>query len=178
MQVELGNDQSILTGDTIIMQAMVNISIDSISSVTWTGIEPSNCTQCLTQTVVPIITTSYSVEVVSVDGCSDSDEITLFMDHDLDVYVPNIFSPNGDGSNDVFFPRGSGLFRIKSARVFDRWGEVMYEKNDFNANDPNAGWDGSFKGLKLNPDVYIYTFEIICDNNSTLIYKGNIALIK
>jgi len=93
------------------------------------------------------------------------------------VFIPNTFSPNGDGANDVFYPRGTGLFSIKSARVFNRWGEVVYEKAEFMPNNAAAGWDGSFKGKKLNTDVYIYVIEILCDNNTLLTYKGNIALI-
>ena len=54
---------------------------------------------------------------------------------------------------------------------------MVYEKADFTANVPSAGWDGTYKGKKLTPDVYIYVIEILCDNNSLLVYKGNIALI-
>ena len=55
---------------------------------------------------------------------------------------------------------------------------MVFEKNDFNANDVNAGWNGTCKGVKLNPDVFVYTMNVICDNNSILSYKGNIALIQ
>ena len=79
--------------------------------------------------------------------------------------------------NDIFYPRGSGLFRIKTMRLFNRWGEVVYEKSNFMPNDASAGWDGTYRGQKLNTDVFVYTVEIICDNSSTLIFKGNVALI-
>ena len=55
---------------------------------------------------------------------------------------------------------------------------MLFEKANFNANDPGFGWDGSFKGKKLDPDVFVYTIDILCENNTTLTYKGNIALIK
>jgi gliding motility-associated-like protein len=88
------------------------------------------------------------------------------------------FSPNGDGVNEVFYPRGTGLFRIKSARIFNRWGEVVFENNNMLANDASGGWNGSYKGQKLASDVYVYVIEIICDNNSVLLYKEDIALIR
>jgi gliding motility-associated-like protein len=94
------------------------------------------------------------------------------------VFIPNTFSPNGDGANDVFFPRGTGLFKIKTLKIFNRWGQLVFERNSFNANDPALGWDGSFKGVKLPPDVFVYMIDIICDNNSILPFKGNIALIQ
>ena len=94
------------------------------------------------------------------------------------MFIPNTFSPNGDGANDIFYPRGSGIFSIKSIKVFSRWGEVIYQKNNIKANDPSTGWDGKFKGAQLNPDVYVYIVEVSCDNNTILTFKGNVALIK
>jgi gliding motility-associated-like protein len=80
--------------------------------------------------------------------------------------------------NDVFYPRGSGIFTIKRIKIFNRWGEIVFEKGVINANDASQGWDGTFRGKKLNPDVYVYTVEVLCDNDTPLIFKGNVALIK
>jgi hypothetical protein len=62
--------------------------------------------------------------------------------------------------------------------VFNRWGEVVYEKSNFLANDASSGWDGTHKGVKQNPDVYVYVIEVLCDNNTVLALKGNVALIR
>jgi gliding motility-associated-like protein len=94
------------------------------------------------------------------------------------IFVPNTFSPNGDGSNDVFYPRGSGVFKILNLKVFNRWGEVVFDKSNFNANDAATGWDGTYKGKQLAADVFIYMLQVVCDNNSTLTFKGNIALLR
>ena len=67
---------------------------------------------------------------------------------------------------------------IKTIKIFTRWGEVVFEKNNFNANDPSKAWDGTFKGRQLNPDVFVYMVEVLCDNNTVLTFKGNVALIK
>jgi gliding motility-associated-like protein len=93
------------------------------------------------------------------------------------LFVPNTFSPNGDGSNDVFYPRGTGLDRVKMLRIFNRWGEVVFEKKDFPINDPLSGWDGAFKGRKPQADVYIYQVEVFCENGEIITLNGNIALI-
>ncbi|MFM2359065.1 MAG: hypothetical protein RLY16_1058, partial [Bacteroidota bacterium] len=77
-----------------------------------------------------------------------------------------------------FYPRGTGLYRIKNMKIYNRWGEMIFERNSFLANDASAGWDGTFKGVKLNADVYVYTIDIICDNNAVLQYRGNVALIR
>jgi gliding motility-associated-like protein len=129
--------------------------------------------------VKPNSNTDYTVVVKNAGGCSAQDRVTVYVIcNGANVFIPNTFSPNGDGVNDIFYPRGSGLFKIQTLRIFNRWGQVVFEKNSFDANDVTAGWDGTFKGARLNPDVYVYTIDIICDNNSILVYKGNVALIQ
>jgi gliding motility-associated-like protein len=130
-------------------------------------------------TVKPVESTEYTIEVINKGGCRARDKISIFVLCDnTNVFMPNTFSPNGDGANDVFYPRGSGVFAVRSLRVFNRWGEVVFEKANFNANDASAGWDGTFKGKKLSPDVFVYALEVVCSNNQTLVFKGNVALIK
>ena len=80
--------------------------------------------------------------------------------------------------NDVFYLRGSGLFRINSLMIFNRWGEIVFEKKNLSINDPLGGWDGSHNGKKAKPDVYIYQIEIVCENGETIKYAGNVALIQ
>ncbi|RYG45428.1 MAG: gliding motility-associated C-terminal domain-containing protein, partial [Chitinophagaceae bacterium] len=96
---------------------------------------------------------------------------------DANFYIPNTFSPNGDGSNDRFYPRGKGLYLIQALRVFNRWGQVVFENRNFPANDAMKGWDGTFQGGKAQPDVYVYQLEILCDNGELIKLSGNIALI-
>ena len=92
--------------------------------------------------------------------------------------MPNTFSPNGDGMNDIYYPRGRGINTIRSLRIFNRWGQMVYERKNFNANDASAGWDGTFKGARLSPDVYVYILDLSCENNSIITMKGDITLIR
>jgi len=173
--VDAGPDQQINVGQTL--DLIPAISAD-VKSVMWNPTGSIFRSSFPAISIKPRETTTYTVEVKNDGGCSARDNVTVYVIcNGANVFIPNTFSPNGDGSNDVFYPRGTGLFSIKSARVFDRWGEVVYEKSDFRANNAAAGWDGTYKGKKLNADVYIYVIEILCDNNSLLVYKGNIALI-
>lgn len=94
------------------------------------------------------------------------------------IFVPNTFSPNGDGVNDMFYPRGKGVYTIKSFRIFNRWGEMVFEKTNFQANDASAGWDGNYKGAKQPSDAYVYSLEIMCDNSTTVPAKGSITLLR
>ncbi len=130
-------------------------------------------------TVQPKATTEYTVEARNPGGCKTTDRVTVYVMCDgANIFIPNTFSPNGSGANDVFYPRGSGIFTIKLLRIFNRWGEVVFEKVNFSPNDPSAGWDGTVKGKKVNSDVFVYTAEVVCENNNSMILNGNIALLR
>jgi large repetitive protein len=73
--------------------------------------------------------------------------------------------------------RGTGIM-VKSFRVFNRWGEVIFEKLNFAANDSRYGWDGKIRGVPAPPNVYVYTAEVVCDNGASYTYKGNTTILK
>jgi len=174
--VTAGADQHINVGRTITLTPTLS---PDVTHVVWTPTVGVVSNHYPSVDVKPTTDMQYKVSVTNDGGCTASAMVNVFvLCNGTNVFIPNTFSPNGDGANDVFYPRGTGLFTIKQARIYNRWGEQVYEKYSFNANDASAGWDGTYKGQKLLPDVYVYMFEILCDNNTTLVYKGNIALIR
>jgi gliding motility-associated-like protein len=150
----------------------------NIISYLWSPSINLDCTDCPIPFANPRTTTKYTVQVQDKYSCINKGDITIrVVCDDKNFFIPNTFSPNGDGSNDIFYPRGKGLFRIKSLRVFNRWGEVVFEKREFQANDPSSGWNGTYKGQKPVPDVYVYQVEIYCNNDQLIQLAGNVALI-
>lgn len=130
-------------------------------------------------TVKPTATTDYTVEVENAGGCKAEDRVQVRVVFEkADVFIPNAFSPNGDGVNDVFYPRGTGIYRVRNMRIFNRWGEVVFERSGFQANDPAAGWDGRHRGVRLNPDTYIYVIEIIADNSTSKMIRGDVTMVQ
>ncbi len=130
-------------------------------------------------TVKPTSQVQYRVRVSNPGGCTAEATINVNVLCDgTNVFIPNTFSPNGDGQNDVFFVRGTGLFKIKQATIFNRWGQEVFSNQHFNANDAAAGWDGTFRGTKLEPDVYVYMIEVQCENNNVMLFKGNVTLLR
>jgi gliding motility-associated-like protein len=175
--VNAGGDKNISVGREV--QIVPQISKD-VTNVTWTpstGIISNNESSSIT--VKPLQSIEYTIRVKNEGGCSAEDKVSVYvLCNNSNVFVPNTFSPNGDGANDIFYPRGSGIFKIQNLKVFNRWGEIVFEKSNFNPNDASAGWDGTFKGKPLPPDVFIYILQVVCDNNTALTFKGNIAIIK
>lgn len=174
--VEAGDDRTVNVGQTIDLIPMIS---SDVNNVIWTPTGSIFRSIYPGITVKPRETTTYNVFVSNQGKCTATDQVTVnVICNGANVFIPNTFSPNNDGMNDVFYPRGTGLFSIKTMRIFNRWGEMVYERSNFNANDTQAGWNGTFKGQLLNADVYVYIIDIKCDNNTTLNYKGNITLIR
>ncbi len=151
----------------------------NIVSYNWIPTTRLSCTNCPSPYANPQFSTKYTVQIADRYGCKNEGGITvLVVCGKQNFFVPNTFSPNGDGRNEVFYPKGTGLFRVKSMRVFNRWGELVFEKKDFSANDPSAGWNGTFKGKAASADAYIFTLEILCENNTVIPVKGSVTLLR
>lgn len=144
----------------------------------WSPSAGLSCTNCATPDAGPKFKTLYQVRFTDDNGCTNfgTIQVDVFCKN-ANLFIPNTFSPNGDGSNDIFYARGNGLERVKLLRVFNRWGEVVFEKQNVAVNDPTVGWNGSYKGNKPIADVYIYQAEVFCENGQLIKLNGNIALI-
>ena len=151
----------------------------AINNYNWLPLQFLDCPTCPNPTANPQFSTLYKVRVIDRFGCTNTGEIQVqVICTGQNFFVPNTFSPNNDGSNDVFYLRGTGLFRIRTLRIFNRWGEVVFEKREFPVNTASSGWDGTYKGKQANADVYVYQLELICNNGEVIKYSGNIALIR
>ena len=108
-------------------------------------------------------------------GCVDSVFKVIVIDEDVNVYIPNTFTPNDDGINDVFNIKGLGLQQTGYfMEIFDRWGTLVYSTKDI-----NKGWDGTVKGQKAADGVYIYNVRVIGGNGvGKKDFKGHVTLMK
>lgn len=118
---------------------------------------------------------------VSYNGsaCVESACFTIRFEEIVDVYIPNVFSPNNDDQNDRFFIKGdNSVVLVKSMSIFDRWGELVFHQTNFAPNESDLGWDGSFNGKSLNPGVFVYDIVILTKENKEFRYSGDITLIR
>lgn len=192
--LDLGPDHIIFPGDTTDLEAIVNVPFDSLSSVTWSGLNNQNCPTCLTQPVAPIITTAYSISVTNEQGCSDQDSITVFIQKNVDIYIPNVFSPNGDGINDrLVINATSDVEEIESMEIFDRWGNLVFRARNVQPGDPSKSWDGTGVGGEngstpltnrssrqqvFNPAVFAYRMVARYKGGKQEIRNGDVTLIR
>ncbi|RYY00155.1 MAG: gliding motility-associated C-terminal domain-containing protein, partial [Gammaproteobacteria bacterium] len=155
--VDAGTDKTVSIGTALTLQPVYS---SDITQYQWSNpMQTLSCTTCPAPTVqTKGEKNTYKIRVVNEGGCEATDEITIYtICNGGNLFIPNTFSPNTDGKNDRFYPRGKGLNQIKSLRIYNRWGEVVFTVTNFTANDPSVGWDGTFKGSPLPPDVYVYT---------------------
>lgn len=180
LSVDLGDDIEIELGDSATLQAIVNVPFDSLASVIWTPVPDLECPDCLTQTVVPLVSTSYSIQIVDNKGCKDEDKVVVKVDRRRYVYIPNVFTPDNDGDNDIFsvFPRPGTVRKVRSLAVYDRWGETLYINENFNPYDGAIGWDGTFKGEPMNPAVFVWVVEIEYIDGVVELYKGDVTIVR
>jgi gliding motility-associated-like protein len=173
---------NVLNTPTIAVGTSITLPITygpNINAYNWTPPLTLSCADCPTPVATPKSTTKYRVTATDIYGCTNSNEVTVIVVcNDQNFFIPNTFSPNNDGSNDVFYPRGSGVARVQSMRIFNRWGEMVFQRSNFAANDPSLGWDGTNKGRKAEIDTYVYVIELICENSVVIPYRGNVTLIR
>ncbi|MBK7696261.1 MAG: gliding motility-associated C-terminal domain-containing protein [Saprospiraceae bacterium] len=130
----------------------INIDPSKIKSVEWSPVAGLSCSDCLNPVAKPLVNTDYTVKVIDENGCESISLIKVKV-KTPDVYVPNVFAPNGDNIHDRVFVYGpdNEVIKINVFQIFDRWGEKVFEiKNTF-PNLPDHGWDGNFKGQKCKP---------------------------
>ncbi|MEM8528819.1 MAG: gliding motility-associated C-terminal domain-containing protein, partial [Bacteroidota bacterium] len=176
--INLGEDLRIDLGEGIILDLEKNYEI---SSLKWSPEEAVVCpTNCLNEEWFPRSTNFYSLEAISEDGCLASDTIKVVVLTARKVYFPNIFSPNSSNqSNAKFTVFGAepNVQRILSLRIFDRWGNFLFQQNDFAPNDVGRGWDGTLNGELLPTGVYAFVAEVLFFDEAVEVFSGDVLLM-
>ena len=141
----------------------------------WYAQDSLSCTDCRRPVIYPSVSQTVYVEGKNEFGCITKDSVHIEV-KDCDpnsIFMPNTFTPNGDGINDKFLIRGKTLAGLKYFRVFDEWGQLVFETKQL-----NEGWDGTTRGKTEATGVYVYILEGECQNGGTVIKNGNITAIR
>jgi gliding motility-associated-like protein len=179
LQVNAGPDLEIELGLSTDLRAIV-VPSSKLVSYKWTPSDSTlSCLDCPRPSARPYRTTIYTVLVQDSSGCQALDDVALKVLKIRPVFIPNIFSPNGDGVNDYFAIFGNqAASTILELRVFDRWGGQVFEGKDIPLNAESRGWDGTFNGKQLNPDAFAFYALIRFIDGEEVLYKGSVTLVR
>jgi len=152
-----------------------------IISIIWSNFETAvvicNGLDCKTISVTPTdVTTTYYVEVINGNGCIAFDDVQIRTTQIVDVVFPNIISPNGDNINDRFYVKSADVETVISMKIFDRWGEKLYDASNLPPRDPSVGWDGKFNDKKVVPGVFVFIVEVLFIDGTTETFNGDVTV--
>lgn len=163
--------------DTVVKgnSSILTVTVSPGATATWFPASSTFPQTGYTVTTVPQHTTTYTV-VLTRGLCTETLTVTVWVIEDgcgdADVFVPNTFTPNGDGVNDIMYARGYKITEIYFA-IYNRWGEMVFE-----TRDKNVGWDGVYKNRPADVGVFGYYVKVKCYNGLETFKKGNITLIR
>ncbi|MBL0308417.1 MAG: gliding motility-associated C-terminal domain-containing protein [Bacteroidetes bacterium] len=145
------------------------------TTFSWTPTQTLECASCNHSVARPLENTLFTVVAIDTNGCMAQDTVSVIVIDDYNLFAPNVFTPNGDGNNDVFqlFGNLESIHTI-SVTIFDRWGEKVFE-----SENPHFQWDGIYKGEFLQPGIYPYLLKVVRVNGrSESLQRGSITLLK
>lgn len=147
-----------------------------VNTFAWEADTTLSATDITNPLAYPKNTRTYYISAGDNIGCGKRDTVTVYVLRtpcaEANLFIPNGFSPNADGKNDVLYVRGNGITRLLFI-VYDRWGQKVFETTDI-----TIGWDGVFKGKRLDPAVFAYYVEGECEGEESFVKKGNVTLFR
>jgi gliding motility-associated-like protein len=163
-------------GDSLRLVLEVNVPESQLASIRWL---PYPCDDCTSLSILPLQSDAFQVVVTDTNGCVASASLQVLLDRTPAVYIPNAFSPNNDGQNDVLHIfAGKMVSRVNYFAIYDRWGERVFEAQDFQPNDPAYGWDGMHRTTPMQSAVFVYYAEIETIDGTVHLLKGDVTLIR
>ncbi len=170
--VDIGPDRVVLMGEYITLDANAT---GNIATYYWSPNDSLNCTDCENVNFNAWGSNTYNVFVTDANGCTAEDDVNIrvLTTCEQDIFIPNSFSPNRDGNNDILYVRSHSVEQIRIFRIFDRWGNLVFETNDI-----NQGWNGLYRNSMVDPGVFVYYLEGTCPNGGDVFLKGNVTVIR
>jgi gliding motility-associated-like protein len=185
IKVTVGDIPTVNVGPDITVNAGIQITIPTATTggviqFSWTPATGLSCTNCAQPAFVADKNITYKTTVRTQYGCEANDELNVtVLCNKGAVYIPNAFTPNNDGKNDVFYVSGYGIAMVKHFSVFDRWGRQVFNKDNFAPGDRSSGWNGKVSNMEMpTTTTFVYIAEVECIDGTTNILKGTVVLIR
>ncbi len=175
--ISIGRDTVVLSGVPVQLKAFSNVN--DIKKWQWKGNASFSCLFCPEPTAKIVFDECLTCTATNIYGCISTDTVCIkTFCPNSEVFIPNAFSPDGDGINDLLIVQGRGLKQVKSFRIYNRWGELIFDKVNFYPGDIASGWNGKIRGAAAPHDVYVYICEVLCERGIPATFKGNVAILK
>jgi|GEM_PF-3362827 len=174
--VSIGDDQFINPGEAVTLTVQSGIVPDEI---VWSGPDGRTWENVSELTINPTESGRYTIIISDVNMCRSSDTTYIYVNGQGEAYLPNVFSPNDDGHNDVFtIYAGGDVEQVLEMKIFDRWGGMKFVYYNFPPNDPAYGWDGKFKGKELDSAVFVVRALVRFKDGTEKLFLGDLMLIR
>ena len=175
--IRLPGDTTLRLGDSLRITPFVLSGMPSIYE--WIPPFGLDCADCPAPVARPEESTNYQLTIRDSTGCAAGDEITVYVDKSVRFYLPTAFSPNEDGRNDFFTVFAAPeVERVQTLQVFSRWGELVFQRDNFAPNQERMGWDGTFRGQQMAGGVYAYFVEVVLIDGRVETMKGEAVLVR
>lgn len=175
--VNLGPDVTISFGDSLLLEALLNTTV--YDTFSWSPAEYLQTPDSLASMIRPSNSHIYSFTVIDTAGCLTRDEVLVVVQKSQRVFLPNIIRPESIELNDFFTVfTGAEVVLVRTMRIYDRWGEMVFENQDFEPNQPQFGWNGRANGDVVNPGVFIYVVEVEYFDGKREVFSGDVTVVR
>jgi gliding motility-associated-like protein len=151
----------------------------NVQSYNWDPATLLSCNNCAEPIGSAKFTQTYTLTATSDSGCISKDKVTIFVEcKGANIFLPTAFTPNRDELNDYYYPITRGMKKITRFSIYNRQGQLVFERKDFLPNTKQSGWDGKNQGYPQNPGAYVYAIEAVCETGETIYSKGSFLLVR
>ncbi|MEM9836529.1 MAG: T9SS type B sorting domain-containing protein, partial [Bacteroidota bacterium] len=180
LTVDLGERQTVIWGENTQLGGRIRGGTPPVVEYSWTPVDTLafSCQDCPTPFFTPNEQTTVTLRIIDEAGCVATDQITILVEKDFPVLVPTGFTPNNDQVNDVLIVHGRPDIQIEQFQVIDRWGEVIFQNQDFFTNDESAGWDGNYRDEPMVSGVYIWQAQVLYPDGKREKLSGETTLLR
>lgn len=172
------NEMTVAAGEQFYTNPSI---ISNVGSLTYNWSPTTQVSNALVEnpSIIGDNNTTYVLTTKNSYGCAASDSIDInVLCNTSKSFIPSAFTPNNDGRNDKFYVRGYGIKSIRHFYIVDRWGKILFEKNNVQSNDYNQGWDGRSSGDLAPAGTYVYYAQLECTEGNIYTLKGTVVLIR
>jgi hypothetical protein len=176
--ISLGADVEAALGDSVYLKALTSVPATALDTILWKPLLDSTAAGKDFQHFLPLHSWKVSVTATDTNGCVARDEVLVKIDRARHVYIPNIFNPESAQQSVLQVYGGQDVAEVEVFRIYDRWGELLFEATNFQPNDPSNGWSGKQNGKNVAPGVYVFYAVVRFLDGEQEIFSGDVTVFR